>query len=374
MKPEAVNPPESLSEEILIAPKKGFLKKLGAGSLAVSLLFHAGLILIGVFLVIATLPPEKEKVVDFRASGGGGGSPASSNSQKKMQVNMSKQMPNRVAAANVTSNFTLPEPTAATTLSSLGAMGSAGAGGMGGAGSGGGSGGGTGMGTGDGMGMGVGMAGGKGLMVFGTSLNVRSIGVVMDVSGSMTKHLPKVLQELDRVAKGSPVILHVGCSIDKVRTRPNIDAVDSPMRSGKDNFKFFWCLFQDPYYRQSGVWYDRSKVDLTRPIPSPEVYEQFAKRSGTYFNDADGPKSTADAILAKQFDKVEAIYWFADFQDKIDEDAAEDVLKVLKRRKQKLYIHASQQGQYIAAARDWIAVPSGGKEIIVQPDPPKSGK
>jgi len=204
-------------------------------------------------------------------------------------------------------------------------------------------------------------------MVFGTALpDVHSIGVVMDVSGSMTKHLPRVLAELDRVAKGSPVVLHVGCGIGSNRTRPNIDAVSSPMKNGGEkNFKGFWSFYQDPYYRSSGIT-DRDKVDLSRPLPSPEVYEAFAKRSSTYFNDPNGPKSTADALLAREFEKVDAIYWFADFQDKIDEEAAADVLRTLKRRKQKLYIHASQQGDYIAAARDLICLPSGGKEIVTK--------
>lgn len=351
---------EETNPGILIPKKQGFFKRLGAGSLGISLFLHAAIVLVGIFLVIATIPPEKEKQVDFRSSGVGGGSPSNAN-QKKMQANLSKQLPNRVAAANVASSFALPEPTTGSAMSALGALGS---GGMGGLGSGGGKGDGKGMGTGNGMGMGIGGGGPKGLMVFGTALEVRSIGVVMDVSGSMTRHLPKVLEELDRVAKGSPVILHVGCSIEDIRTRPNIAAVDSPMKKGVDHFKFFWCLYQDPQYRESGVYF-RDKVDLSRPVPSPDVFEKFARRTGTYYNDPESRRSTADALLAKQFEKVDAIYWFADFQDRIDPKAAEDVLRTLKRRKQKLYIHASDQGNYIDAARDLICIPSGGKEIIV---------
>jgi len=368
MKEEDISSIEPITSEAVLAPqKKGFLKRLGAGSLAISVIFHVILVAVGVFIVVANIPPEKEKEVDFRARGGGGGSPASAASQRKMQVSMSKQMPmNRVAAAGVASSFVLPEPSNSGSLSALGAM-SGGMGGMGGTGSGGGSGAGVGTGTGNGMGMGVGAPGGKGLMVFGTALaDVRSIGVVMDVSGSMTRHLPRVLSELDRVAKGSPVILHVGCGIGSNRTRPRIDSVNSPMRgNGEKNFKGFWSFYQDPYYRNNNIT-ERGKVDLSRSIPSPEVYESFAKRPSTYYNDPDGPKSTADALLAREFDKVDAIYWFADFQDKIDEDGAEEVLRTLKRRKQKLYIHASQQGDYIASARDLICLPSGGKEIVTK--------
>ena len=134
-------------EPILIPQKKGFLKKLGAGSLAISIIFHVVLVAVGVFIVVANIPPEKEKEVDFRARGGGGGTPASS-SQKKMQTAMSKQMPmNRVAASGVASSFVLPEPSNSGAMSALGAMGG-GTGGLGGPGSGGGSGAGVGTGTG----------------------------------------------------------------------------------------------------------------------------------------------------------------------------------------------------------------------------------
>lgn len=361
--------------EVPLPPKSGFWRRFGAGSLAISLIVHAVIIALGVFLVVAVIPPPPEKIVDFTTSGGGGGAPASSPSQKKAQANLVKQSPNRVAAMNVAGGFSLPEPISGSTMSSLGSLGSLGAGGMGGAGSGGGSGNGNGIGTGDGMGMGVGMAGGKGLMVFGTTLNVRSIGVVMDVSGSMTRHLPKVLEELDRVAKGSPVILHVGCGISAGKTRPNIDSVNSQMRKGgsEDTFKRFWYLYQDPFYRDEKKD-SRAKVDFSRPIPVEDVYEKFAKRPNTYYNDPEGPKSTADAILAREFDKVDAIYWFADFQDRIDEQQAGEILKTLKRRKQKLYMHASAQGTYIDIARNLICIPSGGKEIVPSTDPAKKAK
>jgi hypothetical protein len=225
------------------------------------------------------------------------------------------------------------------------------------------------------MGMGVGAPGGKGLMVFGTALqDVRSIGVVMDVSGSMTPNLPRVLKELDRVAKGSPVVLHVGCGIGNEKTRPRIDSVLSPMKGdGSSDFKGFWCFYQDAYYRNNQIT-DRKKVDLSRTLPLPEIYESFAKRPNTYYNDCENPlRSTADALTAREFEKVDAIYWFADFQDKVDEKAAEEVLRVLKRRKQKLYIHASDQGNYIDSVRNFICLPSGGKEIVSKEEP-KKGK
>lgn len=351
-------------------PKISYWRKMGAGSLFISLVIHGIIVAVGIVLIVGIIPPPKEKVVDFRTRGGGeGGSPAASKSLQKNQANLVKSLPSRVAARNVSGGFSLPEPDSAAGLSALGALSGAGGGGMG-AGAGKvGSGDGTGSGTGSGKG--VGMSGGSGLMVFGTALEARSIGVVMDVSGSMTRHLERVLKELDRVANGSPVVLHVGCGISGSKTREAIEPVDSPMRSNaKERFKRFWYLYQDPFYRDEKKD-SRTKIDFSRPLPLPEVYEKFAGRPNTYYNDPDGPRSTADALLAKQFENVDAIYWFADFQDRIDPEEVDRVLKTLRRRKQKLFIHASIQGAYIDSARDQLALPSGGKEIVPTTDAAK---
>jgi hypothetical protein len=374
MKPAFDSATDLESDNLRKPAKWSLLRKLGAGSLAISLIIHALIAIIGLFVVIAIIPPEPEKMVDFKPSGGGGGSPATSSNRTKMQTSIARPNTARVAAANIASSFTLPEPSTSSAMSSLGALGgSLGTGGMGGSGLGGGTGNGTGMGAGEGMGMGNNISGKSGLIVFGTTLNVRSIGVVLDVSGSMTRHLPKVVHELDRVAKGSPVILHVGCGISGGKTRPNIDAVVSQMRVGRgaDSFKRFWYLYQDPFYRDEKKD-SRTRVDFDRPLPVSEVYEVFANRQNTFYNDPEGPRSTADAILAREFDEVDAIYWFADFQDRIDEEQANEILKTLKRRKQKLYIHASAQGQFIDVVRNLLCIPSGGKEILPNSDSSKA--
>jgi hypothetical protein len=41
----------------------------------------------------------------------------------------------------------------------------------------------------------------------------------------------------------------------------------------------------------------------------------------------------------------------------------ESVLKLLKKRKQKLYIHASARGRSFEQVRDHLVIPSGGEVI-----------
>jgi len=141
-------------------------RKLGGGSLSISLIVHAVLLCIGVFWIFQIMP-EKKTEVDFMPKGGGGGSTGVKEiSNKKQRATMSMPNTPRMAAKGATSTFTLPEPDAASSMTSVGALSSGGlSGGLGGSGSGGGRGDGNGKGFGSGMGPGLG--GGKGFNPFG---------------------------------------------------------------------------------------------------------------------------------------------------------------------------------------------------------------
>ncbi|BCU77468.1 hypothetical protein [Luteolibacter sp. LG18] len=144
-----------------------FWRKLGGGSLSISIIVHAVLLAIGVFWIFQIIP-EKKQEVDFMPKGGGGGSPGVKEvSNKKQRATMTTPNTPRMAAKGVASSFTLPEPDAASAMSSVGSLSSGGlSGGLGGSGSGGGRG--DGHGTGFGSGMGPGLGGtGSGASPFG---------------------------------------------------------------------------------------------------------------------------------------------------------------------------------------------------------------
>lgn len=148
--------PEIPAAVPMARPKVSYWRKLGGGSLTISIIIHAVVLTLGLFWILQIIPPEKEKVVDFKPSGGGGGSPKLQ--ANKNQNRVTKAATQRVAAAGISSTFTLPDPAMGSTLKSLGALGAAGGGGLGGGGSGGGRGEGIGRGIGDGMGDGIGSA------------------------------------------------------------------------------------------------------------------------------------------------------------------------------------------------------------------------
>ena len=46
------------------------------------------------------------------------------------------------------------------------------------------------------------------------------------------------------------------------------------------------------------------------------------------------------ALKAKEIKDADVVYWFADFQDRIDDETAAEMVKKFKQRNRKLYIHA----------------------------------
>jgi len=222
--------------------------------------------------------------------------------------------------------------------------------------------GGAGGGFGNGHGLG-GMSGMtfKPLMMFGKELkDTRKIAVVMDVSRSMTKYLPLVAKELDKVAFGSPLVLYFGCGLAKAKDR--IDDDINPTTS--DKFRTFWQVWEGKTPLNTPAD-ERKKFKYNPGLPMPleDIFNQMEKRRNTYFVEFNGITYAWTALMSKEVMEADTIYWFADFMDKVDAEQMETVLKKLKTRKQKLYIHASQQGRSFTQVRDALVIPSGGEVI-----------
>jgi len=369
-----MNPDTEINEPPHLSPvaggKQSIWRKIGGGSLALSILVHVALLAIGVVWIVRTLPGEKERIVDFMPEGGGGGEvgvQVDPNARKRVMSNTTPV--SRIAVNDLASNITLPEPDPSSSMSPLASLsGGSLAGGLGGPGSGGGRGRGHGKGFGDGNGPGLGgSSGGKApFAMFGTEIQADSIGVVLDVSGSMVPHLSKVIAELDRVAPGSPLILYVGCGIadgrPKARAYPAVD-IDS------QRFERFWRLNHDTEYKPNKTLEQGSAkidVDFNRPMPQEAVYKILSTRPNTYYLDFEGVQFAWGALLCKPIKDVEAVYWFADFQDAVDPEEARKVARRIKSNKQKLYIQVSGPGPNVPVIQEEIVTPTGGGTIQVK--------
>ncbi|HSI63593.1 MAG TPA: hypothetical protein VLE43_10755 [Candidatus Saccharimonadia bacterium] len=339
-----------------------------------SLAIHAGLLLIAT--VIVTTVVNADKPVDFLPGGGSkSGQEASQALANKVQVKkrstLNRTTPMQKIVSTSAAAISLPEmpadPIDMPELSSKMGGGVMGSGGFGSSGSGGG------FGTGQGIGGMKGMTF-KPIVMFGKDLKARKIAVILDVSGSMTPHLTKVVKELDRVAAGSRVMLYVGCGVatPKDGVRLDRDAIKTSNR-GKDeskNFEIFWRRSHTKA-PPAGTPPPDPKDKDKGPIPEEAVYSVMATRSETYFMKSQGIQYAWISLLARELSEADALYWFSDFQDQVDDKQLEAVLKNLKRRKQRLFIHASVKGNSFERVRDSLVIPSGGEVIESEPEKKK---
>ena len=143
--------------------KEPYWKRVGGGSLTLSVLVHVIFVLIALFIIKFARDFKKEEVVDFLPGGGGGGKASQAkmaNKRKSVTMNTPKS---RIAANVSTSTVTLPDVQTMTTDTSMSGFAMPAAGGVGG-GEGGLRGKGKGGQLGDGVGKGVGPGHGIGFV------------------------------------------------------------------------------------------------------------------------------------------------------------------------------------------------------------------
>ena len=337
-------------------------RKIGGGPLALSLLLHAGILTVAGLVVVVT--QMQEASVDFMPGGGTEqGAQASEDlahrvQQKKRSALLTKAPMKKLVAASLDTSITLPDaPLDALDVpdvSSLIGMTGLSSGGFGKAGAGGGFGSGTGSGS-------LGGITFKPIMMFGKELkDARKIAVVMDVSRSMTRYLPVVAKELDKVARGSPLILYFGCGLRK----PPRQVDDKVRKVTGEDFSKFWYYWQGRQdMRMLRTQYPKLKYEPGAPMPQEAIYKQMINRPNTFFIDFNGITYTSPALMCREVMEADSLYWFADFQDAVDEQHMQEVLKKLKFRKQKLFIHASKRGRSFDLVRAKLVAPLGGEVI-----------
>lgn len=349
-----------------LTPQEKFQRtweKIGGRSLTLSLAIHAVILIIAAFVVISYSQNER---IDFMPGGGTRQGDAASQAleqtvQRKKTPWMNRKLPmQRIAVEKSMSAITLPEASpemlelpmtqdflSAGKMGSLG-FGSAGAGG--------------------GFGNGIGTGGKSGvtfgpIMMFGKQINAKRIAVVLDVSRSMTPYLEKVVNELDRVARGSTVVLYYGCGL----MRPDGRLDETVQRTQSKDFERFWRIWQgDSMLGFSGQDLKKISFPPGEPIPLEDLFRFFSSRLGTYFLDYNGMDFAWSALLCNEVRSADVVYWFADFEDDVDNRQMKTLAENMRLRRQRLYIHPQVHGSSFNEVMDKVVKVTGGE--VVEPD------
>lgn len=344
-----------------VTARTSWWDRLGGGSLTVSLVVHGILILIALLIVRSFTLPEKQEV--YFLSGGGGGGRASG-AQALLKKRAASFNAPQLRTASLATNAAVSLPDLQTTLTDFRTLSvaSPAAGGTGG-----GQGGAAGTGAdgllGNGFGRGMGPGVGKGFvsipMIFGQKIDARRMVVVLDMSGSMYPFLPAVIKEVDKVAPGSMVILHYGCGLNDQEIRgPRLEST-----SDRDFMKD--RIATSLLDTGAGSMEQKDRETLLAVVK---------KRAKTYFVPSTNTGTTWVALMDEKLRDADAIYWFADFADTVTTARMEEVSRILRGRKQKLYLHPSNPDWLVssdplavnvAKVEEAIVKPSGGKVLKI---------
>lgn len=328
--------------------------KWGGRSLALSIVVHVLILSAGALIVVRHVT---DRQLDFVPGGGSAqGAQAEEALQHKIQQKknpwLKQAMPNRkLAVANSLKDVMvlseLPDMLDFSPTSKPMGGGGAISGGFGLAGTAGGAGAGVGLGARNGMVFGP---------LFGLTIKAKKLAVVLDVSSSMTPHLERVVNEVDKVAKGSVVVLYFGCGLEPP-AKPLVGT--KIFRTSAVEFEKFWRLGGATFMETA-----KYKIKSQDPIPSKELFLKLSRRPQTYFIHNVGVGYTWLALLSDEVRNADGLYWFSDFQDPVDFKQIAVVLDNLKRRKQRLYIHSSGRGESFELVKNQLVVPTEGDSYI----------
>lgn len=173
-------------------------------------------------------------------------------------------------------------------------------------------------------------------MMFGQPMEGETLGVILDVSGSMAEFLPAVVREVDKSFKDSPVV-YVRNMLVNSQNR------DGEVRSiiAEEVVPF------DPVYKtHTPYWF--LWHDLPRKAPQRYVdrlIETFKTRPNQFLTVGTWEGAGTDAAINFLLEqKVDSLYIFSDFEDFVDEDIAAELGQLLGRRKIRTYLQPAEKG------------------------------
>ena len=202
--------------------------------------------------------------------------------------------------------------------------------------------------------------------LFGRQVTSKNLGVVLDVSGSAHKHLDKAIAEIDKNFPTAHIILVVGCGMSDGKAAIGGGGGKVP---GKPRVVSYKDLDSEKEYNSLKRSVPGQLEDFFRKIGeerSKELRQYFKQRDNLYAlygGDIHGTNFAFDFLLDI---RVDTIYWFADFADRIDTETIEDLTKKLQRRGVMVISH-NFLGKPVRKQAAEMTEKTGGETIEVVP-------
>ena len=232
--------------------------------------------------------------------------------------------------------------------------------------------GGSGAATGSGTGTGKGMGRTAALKLFGVEVKAKKLGVIMDISKSMQKYLPQLTTEIfEKFPDADVIFTNGGGMVDwAVALKRFNDDVEEKRKKAKESNKDFigpTKLEKPALVRFTGsgasdwVPVRGSKInhDSYRGMKEdyPEIYEKLKNRGNSWFissyQDANGVYLAFQELIQR---KVDAIYWFTDFQCPVEGQEADRVAAAIGENQIEVILHSPRglpQPSSLKQAEPW---------------------
>ncbi|MDF1751451.1 MAG: hypothetical protein P1U89_01625 [Verrucomicrobiales bacterium] len=197
------------------------------------------------------------------------------------------------------------------------------------------------------------------MMMFGQPMEGETLGVVLDVSGSMAEWLPLVIREVDKNFKDAPIVYINNAKIEKTKSpveiRPIVKEEVVPRRADGTHSPF-WFLWGDLPRKAPQRSVDRLiETFKTRPNQFLAVGQKGHWGGGDRLGEA-------MKFLAKE--NCDAVYVFSDFEDFIDEEVALEHGRSLAQRKVRAYIQpAVEESEFIKVMAQKVANRTKGRQL-----------
>lgn len=206
------------------------------------------------------------------------------------------------------------------------------------------------------------MGGTRMAMIFGKKIQANRLGVILDVSSSAHPYLAGAIEEIQKGFADATLILYPGCGLVEVKGASGhlvrkystiLDKEVVPRREGNCTADFlagalrireFGELVKRPALRETLYvsWYD----DKGAGGSSEESFLKLIGQTNAAFGE-----------LLKR--RVDAIYWFADFEDPVNSELVDKLTKELMMKRVRLYLH-NFAGSNIPSILTEMAAKTGG--------------
>lgn len=211
--------------------------------------------------------------------------------------------------------------------------------------------------------------------LFNQSVEIKKLGVVIDRSRSMSGYMKVVFDEIGNKFADATYVAVDGCGLMRHPwTIPLVKGKDA--RGGLEAAFYF---LRHPETRQWDAPYlakasQSNRLFLTeRDTNQPGFPKEWVNEAGQYNSEARHymVPPAFDLLIAE---KVNAIYWFSDFTDKVDEGVVREFVQKFKQAGIVLYLHhplgmpdgpnrhgfTPQATEAIELLHNRLARPSGG--------------